>query len=380
MRELTDIVIIGAGYGGMYAARSLRRRLRGRARITVINRSEDFVERIRLHQYATGQHLREVSLASTLAGTGTRLVIGEVTAIDRAAQRIIVHTGESIAYDRLIIATGSFGTRPAGTHGVAAMTEAEVLRRRLEELDGGRVAVVGGGLTGIEMATELAEQRPDLRVQLITADRLAHDLSQMAQRHLRGTLRRLRIELTEETEVRAEDAGWQLRTPSDVRGLNADVIVWTTGFLASPLAAEAGLSTDDTGRVLVDDHLRSVTDPRIAAIGDAAAVLTVDQAPARMSCQTTVPMGVTVAADVAREIGGASRRRYRARFVWRNISLGRNDAITQFSRFDDRPLPVALVGRPAVLFKELISASVARTATTQALRSSKNENVASGLS
>lgn len=141
---------------------------------------------------------------------------------------------------------------------------------------------------------------------------------------------------------------------ADGTGLPTDTTVWAAGFRVPALAAEAGLAVDAQGRLLVDDHLRSLSHPEVYGIGDAAAG-------ARMSCQTGLPMGRYAATDITRTLRGRRTRPIRIRYVWQNISLGRRDGITQFTRTDDTPVNAVLTGRISALFKEFITRGAAWT-------------------
>lgn len=161
------IAVLGTGYAGISAAGFLARHLHaGEVELTVVNAEPGFVERIRLHQVAAGRPSRRHDLQAMLAGTGVRLRIARVTALD-AARRTVALTDGTLHYDTLLYALGS-GIGDRGVPGVAEHAfhvadrpAAQRLADRLAGLDaGGTVLVVGGNLTAIEVATELAEARP----------------------------------------------------------------------------------------------------------------------------------------------------------------------------------------------------------------------------
>ncbi|MDT7637548.1 MAG: hypothetical protein QOC83_1836, partial [Pseudonocardiales bacterium] len=160
----TRIVVVGAGYAGLAAAK-LAARWTG-AEVTLVNAGDRFVERVRLHQLAAGQPLRDLPLAGLLRGTGVRLVVDRVTGIDAATRTVRLGERE-LGYDRLVYAAGSqadLDSVPGAAryaYPLASYPEASRLRAHLADSgDGGTVAVVGGGLTGIEAAAELAETLP----------------------------------------------------------------------------------------------------------------------------------------------------------------------------------------------------------------------------
>ncbi len=182
-------------------------------------------------------------------------------------------------------------------------------------------------------------------------------LSAPARKHLGKAFARLGVSLREGQRVaKVGPAGVLL---ADSRELSADLVVWAAGFRVPPIAAESGLAVDSHGRIVVDSHLRSVSHPEVRAIGDAAAAPTPGGTETRMSCQTTLPMGRYAAADLARTLSGRPSKPIRIRYVWQNISLGRHDGVTQFTRADDPPVNAVLTGRLSAWFKEFITRGAA---------------------
>src|SRR5687768_3830653 len=137
------ITVLGAGYAGASAAGYLARHLHpDDVEITVVNAEPDFVERMRLHQLAAGQDLRRYDLAELFAGTGIRLRLARVAAVDPEQRTVTLTGGDRLDYDTLLYALGS----TAADHGVPGVAEhafpiaarpaALRLRQRLDELDG----------------------------------------------------------------------------------------------------------------------------------------------------------------------------------------------------------------------------------------------------
>src|ERR1035438_4223207 len=163
------VVVLGAGYAGLPAAKRLARQVHAEeVGVTLVNARAEFVERPRLHQLATGQPVAVPQLAAFLAGTAVKLQLGTVTGIDVDGNTVTVQTGRGaqvIGYDTLVYALGS-NIDICAVPGVAehawSLTDREAAVRlgcRLGELAkvSGSVVVCGGGLTGIETAAELAE-------------------------------------------------------------------------------------------------------------------------------------------------------------------------------------------------------------------------------
>lgn len=348
------IVILGAGYAGRTAAKRVTRLLRGAdAEVTLVNRIDRFVERVRLHQLAAGQDLRDRPLPRD------GLVVGSITRIDLDAKTVWLDR-TVLAYDTLVYALGSGpdldaapGVR-AHAYAVADLDHALRLRERVPTLDS--AVVIGGGLTGIETAAELAET--GIRVALVSDGPVGGWLSERAQRHLAVAFKRLGVEVHEGRVVKVGAHDLLLE---DGRDLSGGAIVWAAGFRVSPLAADAGLAVDRYGRIVVDDRLRSLSHVDVYAIGDAASG-------ARMACQTGLPQGQYVAKDIARTLAGRESSPARIRYVWQNISLGRRDGVTQFTRSDDMPRRVVLTGRTSALFKEFITRGAVWSAHSTASR------------
>ncbi|MEV6330244.1 FAD-dependent oxidoreductase [Streptomyces sp. NPDC051909] len=358
------IVVLGAGYTGAVAAGRIARRLhREDVGITLVNPEPDFVERVRLHQVAAGQDLKPRPFAEMFAGTGVELRLGHVTAVDVERKTVSV-AGEDgrpaeLPYDTLVYALGSGwndgGVPGAATHAheVSSRPGALRLRERLAALDAGRtVVVVGGGLTGLEAATEIAEARPDLDVSLAARGVLGDWLSAKGRAHLRKVVDGLGITVHEHTAV-AEVAADRVTT-SDGTTVPADVTVWTTGFAVRPLAEATALRLTDRGRIVVDGTMRSVSHPDVYAVGDAAMAIGPNGKPLRMSCASGVPMAWQAADAIAARLAGTKVPRVAIRYFQQCISLGRKEGLIQFVTADDRAVDRALTGRLAAVYKELI--------------------------
>ncbi|MFE4695625.1 NAD(P)/FAD-dependent oxidoreductase [Streptomyces sp. NPDC056738] len=360
---LHRIVVLGAGYTGAIAAGRLAKRLhREDVTITLVNPEPDFVERVRMHQLATGQDLKPRPFGAMFAGTGVELRLASVTAVD-VDRRTVSLTGADgpaeLSYDTLVYALGS-GWNDGGVPGVAEHADqvasrpgAHRLRERLAALDAGEpVVVVGGGLTGIEAATEIAEARPDLSVSLVASGALGDWLSTKGRAHLRKVTERLGIEVHEHaavTSVSADDV-----TTADGRTVPAAITVWTTGFAVHPIARATTLEVTERGRIVVDSTMRSVSHPDVYAVGDAAIAIGPQDKPLRMSCASGVPMAWQAADAIAARLAGTKIPHVSIRYFQQCISLGRKEGLIQFVTADDQAVDRALTGRTAARYKELI--------------------------
>ncbi|MBG0814584.1 NAD(P)/FAD-dependent oxidoreductase [Planomonospora sp. ID82291] len=384
------IIVLGAGYAGAVAAGRLARRLRREdVSITLVNAEPDFVERVRMHQLAAGQDLRPRPLREMFAGTGVELRIARVTGVDADRRTVTVvdangaavtapepgtamtasgpgaamtasgpASGE-LAYDTLVYALGSGwddqGVPGAAEHayGIADRPGALRLRARLARIDAGQaVVVVGGGLTGLEAAAEIAEARPDLAVALAVRGDLGGRLSPRGRGHLRKVLGGLGITVHEHTAVTG--VGADRVTTADGGVIPAAVTVWTTGFAVHPIAEATTLEVSGTGRIVVDGTMRSVSHPDVYAVGDAALATGAGNRPLRMSCASGTPAAWRAADAITARLTGGRLPKAPIRYVNQCVSLGRGEGLIQYVTADDRAVRAALTGRLAAVYKELV--------------------------
>lgn len=356
------VVILGAGYAGMAAAVQLATRLKRRqeVQVTVVNGQERFTERMRLHMTATGQRLAVLSIPEMLEGTGTRFVCGWVAAVDTESKTVRIDDGRILQYDTLVYGLGGVADTSA-VPGVAdhaytlnSVQDAESLADRLRGLGTGTVAVVGSGLTGIESAAEIAERHPELNVVLLGRQQPGAAMNLKARSRLCATLERLGVRVRAGVEVVEVTPGSVGLAGGETIPVGA--VLWTSGTRASPLAATAGLTVDERGRIVTDTALRSVSHPEVYGIGDAAAIRQ-GYGVMHGTCQGGMPTGVHAALSIQRVLDGKLPKPFRFGYYHTPVSLGRGGAVVQFTRPDDSPRRICLAGRFAVRYKETVTAS-----------------------
>ncbi|MRH91548.1 FAD-dependent oxidoreductase [Nocardia sp. SYP-A9097] len=358
-----QIVVLGAGYTGMLAAVRLARNTRKLdTRVTLVNPSARFTERLRMHQVAAGQELTDFGIPELLDGSGVRFHQAAATAIDTAARTVALNDGVTPSYDTLVYALGS-STDTGNVPGVAdhawTLNDPRLAHRfslRLREIAaaGGTVTVCGGGLTGIEAATEIAESHPDLTVTLISSGEPGAMMGDKARAHLNKALDRLGI-------IRRIGVRVIKVLPDAVRVdtgelVASDLTLWTTGVKVSPLAADAGIATDAKGLIITDPTLRSISHPEIHPIGDAAAIR-MAWGQVHGTCQTGLPTAAYTADAITRRLRGKTVKPFRIGYFHQPLSLGRHDALIQFTNADDTPNRWYLAGKAATLYKEFVSST-----------------------
>jgi NADH dehydrogenase len=303
------ILVVGAGFAGLYAAMHLRRAVRAGHRVTVVN-PENFMQyQPFLPEVASGTiDPRAVVVPLRRVLRHCELVIGEVERVDHAARvaRVLLPEGRRIAlgYDVIVLTSGSWArvlpVPGLAEHGVGFTTvqEAIWLRNRvLSRLDVAaqtedpkrrRAALtfvfVGAGYAGVEALGELEDLARDalgsyrgidpseMRWVLVEAtDRILPELGPTLARYAHARLHERRVEVLLGTRLHSAEGG-RLEL-SDGRAFEADTLVWTAGVKPSPLGGDSGFPVDDRGRVLTDAYLRVRGVADAWAAGDAAAVL-----------------------------------------------------------------------------------------------------------
>ncbi|RAV14000.1 FAD-dependent oxidoreductase [Mycolicibacterium sp. GF69] len=343
------VVVVGGGYAGVMAAN----RLAPHAHVTLVNPRAAFVERIRLHQLVAGNDDAVAEYPAVLS-PAVRLVVDGADRIDAAARTVALASGASLAYDYLVYAVGSTGTVPASVPGavefaypLSELEQAQRLTERMADVaSSAPVVVVGGGLTGIETAAELAEAgRP---VALVT-DVLGQSLAAGGLRSVTKRLAKLRVDVIEGSAVAEVAADRVVLTGG--REVPSAVTVWTAGFGVPGLAATSDLTTDTLGRLVTDETLTSVDDARIVGAGDAASP---SNLPWRMSCQAALPLGAQAANTVLARLAGEEPATVDHAMAGQCISLGRKAGTFQLADVDDTPRRWYVGGRTGALVKEQV--------------------------
>jgi NADH:ubiquinone reductase (H+-translocating) len=359
-----QIVVIGAGYAGLTAALRVASKARGAAHVTLINASDTFVERIRLHQVATGQKVKARRIEPAIKRRGGTFMQGRVTSIQSNVKTLTVQTSggaQTIPYDTLIYALGSTieRDRVSGVQEHAytlsaygPRSTAELMAKLRQLPDGARVTVIGGGLTGIESATELAETYPALRITLLTRGAVGESLSAAGRDHVRRAMDRLHVELIEGRGVAKVEADAALLETG--QRIPHDAVLWAGAFAVPVLARESGLAVNPRGQVIVDETFRSVSHRDIYAVGDCAAAVPASGIEVRMSCQSAMPQGAHAAESIAARLHGREAQPFRFGFSAQCVSLGRRDAVVQIVRHDDSPTDRIFTGWLGATVKELV--------------------------
>jgi len=372
------LVIIGAGFAGMYAALSsarLREEKKVPAKqleIVLVSPEPRLVIRPRL--YEPNPETLTAPLDDLLKAIDVDFVQGHVETIDTQGRSIEVAgpagKRQTLAYDRLVLATGSRLFRPPipglDEHGFAVDQLEDAIKldchlqglaQRPASAARDTIVVAGGGFTGIEVATELpARLRKilgDKTARIIVVERNDHvapDMGGNPRPIVEKALRDQGIETRVGIGVSGVDANGV--TLSDGERIESETLIWAAGIRAAPLAAQIPAEHDNFGRILVDRNLRVPAVPGVFATGDAAKAACDDAGNfALMSCQHATRMGAFAGNNAAAELLGVRSLPYHQEAYVTCLDLGEAGAV--FTRGWERT--VEIVGAEAKSFKQQIN-------------------------
>jgi len=205
-----------------------------------------------------------------------------------------------------------------------------------------RVLVIGGGFTGVETASELAELHPSAEVTLICETQILLGMRSAARSAITRRLRRLGVTIIENMAVL--DVGEGKAHLANGHMFAFDACVAATAFDVPDLAAASGLRVDERGRLLLDETLRSLDSPWILGAGDAVAVAGDLGARLRMACSVALPMGGHVADVLLSALRGEPATPFAMGYSAQCISLGRKHGYIQLVNADDTPRRLHLAG------------------------------------
>jgi NADH dehydrogenase len=373
------IVIIGAGFAGMYAALSAARlrEIQGvlpeELEIALVAPEPTLVVRPRL--YESKPETLTAPLLDVLKAIDVVYVQGSAETIDTESRVVGIVTAKGakkgLSYDRLVVATGSRLFRPdipgLAEHGfsVDQIDDAIALDQHLHSLAdrpaiNGRdtVVVAGGGFTGIEAATEIPARLrkilgKDAKLRVVIVDRnsaIAPDMGEGPRPIIESALRKVGVETRLGASVASLDKSGV--TLSNGEHIETETVIWAAGIRAAPLTHQIPAERDNFGRLLVDRDLRVPSVPGVFATGDAARAACDDDGNyALMSCQHATRMGAFAGNNAAAELLGVPTKPYHQKTYVTCLDLGEAGAI--FTRGWDRK--VEMVGEVAKKTKQEIN-------------------------
>ncbi len=362
--SLPHVVIIGAGFAGLYLAKGLRR---APVRITLVDRRNHHLFQPMLYQVATAA-LNPSDIASPIRSIlrkqrNVDVMLGDVSRVDVANRRVELADGATLDYDYCAVCTGArhsyfgHGEWEALAPGLKSLEDALEIRRRIliaferaeREPDPKlrhhllTFVVVGGGPTGVEVAGALAEIRRfalarDFRhidpreatvVLLEGGPRILSSYPESLSERAKRDLRALGVEVRENTFVTAihpdsvEASGWRIPTTT---------VVWAAGNQASPLLASLGADMDRQGRVIVQSDSTIANHPEVFVLGDAAA-FQAEKGMLPAICPVAIQMGQYAAHAIRDSLNGRERKPFHYFDKGQLAVIGRGDAVADIGRF-----------------------------------------------
>jgi len=362
MTQHPHIVIVGAGFGGLRAARALKH---ADVRITVIDRRNYHLFQPLLYEVATaGLSPNDIAYpirAVLRRQKNSRVFLAEVVAIDTKRRKVVLQDGE-VEYDYLILATGaghSYFGHPeweAYAPGLKTIEDALEIRRRIllafemaeRETDEERrralltYVIIGGGPTGVELAGAIAEIaytvmvqdfrsiRPqDARIILVEAGpRILPFMPESLSLKAEAALKRLGVEIVKDSPVTSVRQGMVM---AGTQTIHAGTVLWAAGVEPSPLARSLGVPLDDVGRVPVNPDLSIPGHPEVFVIGDLAAFVDETGKPLPGLAAVAVQQGRQVARNILRMCNGLPSEPFHYVDLGTMATIGRAAAVVNFN-------------------------------------------------
>ncbi|WP_310473860.1 NAD(P)/FAD-dependent oxidoreductase [Sandarakinorhabdus sp.] len=365
---MTDIrphvVIVGAGFGGLAATRALAR---AAVDVTLIDQRNHHLFQPLLYQVATAA-LSPADIAGPIRAivsdqSNVRVLLDEVTGVDKAARQVELGSGRAVAYDWLIIATGArhsyFGHDEWAMHapGLKTIDDATAVRRKVllaleraeTETDPDRrralltFVVIGGGPTGVEMAGAIAE---------LAHQSVSRDFRSITPHCSRVILvdagPRLLTAFPDALSAAARDAieqlGVEVRLNAPVTNIAHDHVeiagvavpthtaIWAAGVRASPAAEWLGIGADAAGRTIIGSDLGVEGCENIFVIGDTAACKGPDGRALPGIAPVAKQQGQHVARIIKAALTGQAPKPFRYRHFGNLATIGRSNAVIDFGR------------------------------------------------
>lgn len=365
MSNKPKVVIVGGGFGGLWAAKALANKP---VDVTLIDRKNHHVFQPLLYQVATAV-LSPGEIATPIRrilhyAKNIEVILGEAVGFDTTNKKVQLENGADVAFDYLIVAGGArhayFGHDEWETSapGLKTIEDAVEIRRRVllafehaerdAYLKGEKrslnFVVVGGGPTGVELAGAIAGiARQALAKDFKAIDtRDAHVMLFEGSDRVLGTFAK---DLSESAKTQLEDLGVEVRLNSFVTDIapgkvkvgedwiDCDVVLWATGVAASSLGKKLGVETDKAGRVFVNPDLTIPNHKDIFVIGDMAALKQENGEPVPGVSPAAMQMGTATAKNILADLKDKPRQDFKYLDKGTMATIGRSKAIVDFQGF-----------------------------------------------
>ncbi|MBX0359478.1 NAD(P)/FAD-dependent oxidoreductase [Halobacillus sp. Nhm2S1] len=372
-----EIVILGGGYGGLLAALSVRQYMdASEANVTIINKTPTHQIITELHRLAAGnisEQAAALPLEKLLKGKDINLKVATIESFSVNDKKISLEDGSELFYDALVVALGSvtnyFGIPGLQEHSMVLKSaeDANKIREHVEarirdyaqtnnEADA-HIVIGGGGLTGVELVGELADETPAMakkygvnpeEIKLTLVEAMPKILPMLPDHLIERATKSLEKRGVEFlTELPVTNVEGNVIELKDGRKLTANTFVWTGGVAGNPLVGESGIEVN-RGRASVNNYLQSVSHKDVFVVGDSAVYFKPgDERPQPPTAQIAWQMGETVGYNLYAFLEDKSFEEFEPVNSGTLASLGRKDAVA-FIGANQTPLK----GLPASVMKE----------------------------
>ncbi|KGR75578.1 NAD(P)/FAD-dependent oxidoreductase [Ureibacillus sinduriensis] len=373
-----EIVILGAGYGGLLTALTLRKYVsKEEAKVTVVNKYPTHQLITELHRLAGGTTTeRAISfpLTKLFKDKDVNIVVNEVKSFSVENKEVHMVDGSVMQYDNLVVALGS----QTGFFGIPGLEENSMVLKSVDDANrinhhieskiaafaktknpaDGTIVIGGGGLTGVELVGEIVDNFPKI------ARKYGIDFNELSIKLVEAGPKILPV-LPDDLIARATDSltkrGVEFLTGLPVTGvegnkislkdgstIEANTFIWTGGVAALPLVQESGLECD-RGKAVIDEYLRSKSHPEVFVVGDASVALPADGGRPLFAptAQVAWQMGETAGYNLYATLEGQKLEVFNPVNSGTLASLGRKDGVATVGSNN-----IPLKGLPASLMKE----------------------------
>lgn len=387
MEDKKKIVILGAGFAGIYSALAIKRELGDGAEITIVNKANHFLFTPLLHEVATGgigHHQSVESIHQIVYKRKIKFLEGSVLSVDLAARTVQTDQGER-SYDALVIAIGAstnfYDTPGASEHAFVLkdLSEAIAIRNHVitqfelasREKDPDvrkrmlSIVVVGGGATGTELAAELAEfsnhtlskyykcEFGALAAEVTLVQRgaeLLPSFDEKVRSYAEKILKKKGVRILFDLKVKEVKKGSVALSNGAV--IPSDTVVWTAGVKANTLLIKnAEFKKDASGRIITEPTLQVPGYPNVFALGDVAAVPGKAGTVYPMLAQIAVAEADMLGKNIARSLSGAKLEPFSYKLSGELVSLGQWEAAGTIFGIHLRGKLAWFIWRTVYLFK-----------------------------
>lgn len=273
---MKNLVLLGGGYGNMRVLlRLLPNNLPQDVQITLVDRAPYHSLKTEFYALAAGTTPESHIRVQFPEHERLKIVYGEVVKIDRANNAVVFADGQELAYDDLVIGLGcedNYHNVPGAeefTYSIQTMAKSRIAYDKISALPAGAtVAVVGAGLSGIELASELRESRSDLKIKLFDRGaRILKDFPERLSRYVQKWFDKNDVDVVSESDITKVEQG-ALYNHED--RIDADLIVWTAGIRPVAVAREVDGVEIERGRIKITEHYHLPVDEHVFVVGDCA--------------------------------------------------------------------------------------------------------------